>query len=117
MELLDPSGIFYISLFALDVFDGRLGFWQTVLAFLIHLIPVFVLAAILVLAWRWEWIGAALYTAAGLLYVVQVISGSRPPVVKLTWILTIAGPAFVIAGLFLANWLKRGELRPPAQLN
>jgi hypothetical protein len=23
----------------------------------------------------------------------------------------IAGPAFVIAGLFLANWLKRGDLR------
>jgi hypothetical protein len=32
---------------------------------------------------------------------------------RLTWILLIAGPAFVIAGLFLANWLKRGELRIP----
>ena len=111
-RVLSIAFIAFLSLFALDVFDGRLGFWQTVLAFLIHLIPVFVLAAILVLAWRWEWIGAALYAVAGLLYVVQVISGSRPPAVKLTWILTIAGPAFVIAGLFLANWLKRGELRP-----
>jgi hypothetical protein len=30
---------------------------------------------------------------------------------RLIWILMIAGPAFVIAGLFLANWLKRGDLR------
>jgi hypothetical protein len=111
-RVLSIAFIAFLSLFALDVFDGRLGFWQTVLAFLIHLIPVFALIAILILAWRWEWIGAALYAVAGLLYVVQVISGSRPPAVKLTWILTIAGPAFVIAGLFLANWLKRGELRP-----
>jgi hypothetical protein len=30
---------------------------------------------------------------------------------RLIWILSIAGPAFVMAGFFLANWLKRGELR------
>jgi hypothetical protein len=30
---------------------------------------------------------------------------------RLIWILTIAGPAFAIAGLFLANWLKRSDLR------
>ena len=34
-----------------------------------------------------------------------------PPVIKLSWILTIAGPAFVIAGLFLVNWLKHAALR------
>ena len=77
-----------------------------------HLIPSFVLIAALVLAWRWEWIGAALYAAAGSLYVWWVVSMSRPvpPAIRLIWILTIAGPTFVIAGLFLANWLKRAEL-------
>jgi hypothetical protein len=30
---------------------------------------------------------------------------------RLIWILAIAGPAFVIAGLFLANWLKRADIR------
>jgi len=113
-RVLSIAFIAFLSLFALDVFDGRLGFWQTVLAFLIHLIPVFVLAAILVLAWRWEWIGAALYAVAGLLYVFMVVTGSHSLTlsVKVNRILVIAGPAFVIAGLFLANWLKRGELRP-----
>jgi hypothetical protein len=105
--------IAFLSLFALDVFDGHLGFWQTALALTMHLIPSFVLIAALVLAWRWEWIGAALYGAAGLLYVWWVVSMSRPvpPAMRLIWILTIAGPAFAIAGLFLANWLKRSDLR------
>jgi hypothetical protein len=105
--------IAFLSLFALDVFEGHLGFWQTALALTMHLVPSFVLIAVLVLAWRWEWIGAALYGAAGLLYVGWVVSMSRPvpPAMRLIWILTIAGPAFAIAGLFLANWLKRGDLR------
>ena len=110
---LSIAFIAFLSLFALDVFDEHLGFWQTALALAMHLIPSFVLIAVLVLAWRWEWIGAALYAAAGSLYVFWVVSMSRPvpPAVRLIWILTIAGPAFAIAGLFLANWLKRGELR------
>jgi hypothetical protein len=110
--------IAFLSLFALDVFDEHLGLWRTVLALTMHLIPSLVLIAALVLVWRWEWIGAALYAAAGLLYVAWVVSMSRPvPVpMRLIWILTIAGPAFVIAGLFLANWLRRGQLRPPRAL-
>jgi hypothetical protein len=106
--------IAFLSIFALDVFDGKLGFWQSMLAFVIHEIPVFVLIAALILAWRWEWIGAALYAAAGSLYIAWVVSMSRPvpPAVRVIWILMVAGPAFAIAGLFLANWLKRSELRP-----
>ncbi len=105
--------IAFLSLFALDVFDEHLGLWRTVLALTMHLIPSLVLIAALVLAWRWEWIGAAIYAGAGLLYVWWVVSMSRPvpPAMRLIWILTIAGPAFVIAGLFLANWLKRGDIR------
>ena len=112
-RVLSIAFILFLSLFSLDVFDGRLGFWQTVLALTMHLIPVFVLIAALIAAWKWEWIGALLYAAAGLLYVVWVATGSRPvpPEVRLSWILTIAGPAFIIAGLFLANWLKHDQLR------
>jgi hypothetical protein len=107
--------IAFLSIFALDVFDGHHSFWQTILAFIIHEIPVFVLIAALILAWRWEWIGAALYGFAGLLDVAWVVSTSRPPVLKLSMILGVACPALVIAGLFLANWIKHGELRTPAR--
>ena len=81
--------IAFLSLFALDVFGEHSGFWQTALALTMHLIPSFVLIAALVLAWRWEWIGAALYGAAGLLYVGWGVSMSRPvpPAMRLIWIL------------------------------
>jgi hypothetical protein len=116
-RVLSIAFIAFLSLFALDVFDGHLSFRQTMPALIMHLIPVFALIAALILAWRWEWIGAALYAAAGLLYITWVVSMSRPvpPAVRLIWILTIAGPAFVIAGLFLSNWLKRADLRTPGR--
>ena len=104
--------IAFLSMFALDVFDERLSFWRTLLALAIHLIPCFVLIAVLVLAWRWEWIGAALYGAAGTLYVVWVMRRPHlPAAIKLNWILFIARPAFAIAALFLVNWVKRAEIR------
>ena len=107
--------IAFLSLFALDVFGEGYGFWKTLLALGMHLIPSFVLIVALVLAWRWEWIGAALYAGAGTLYVTWVMRHRMPPAIKLSWILTIAGPAFVIAGLFLVNWLKHAALRAKSQ--
>jgi hypothetical protein len=108
---LSIAFIAFLSLFALDVFGEGYGFWKTLLALTMHLIPTFVLIAVLVLAWRWEWIGAMLYAAAGMLYVIWGLPRPIPPAMKLVSILAIAGPAFVIAALFLANWMKRGELR------
>jgi predicted NBD/HSP70 family sugar kinase len=110
---LSIAFIAFLSLFAMDVFDEHLGIWQTALALMVHLLPEFVLVVGLVLAWRREWLGAALNAAAGLLYVTWVVFTSRPvpQATKLIWMLAIAGPAFVIAGLFLANWLKRDDLR------
>ncbi len=112
-RILSILFIAFLSLFALDVFDGRHSFWQTVLAFIIHQIPVLVLIFALILAWQWEWIGAALYAAAGLLYIWWIVFFQRhiPPAARPIAILTIAGPALIIAVLFLANWLKHGELR------
>ena len=107
--------IAFIGMFAMDVFGENLGFWKTLLALAIHLIPSLVLAAALALAWRWEWIGAVIYTVAGTLYMLTLLPRRLPPPsVKLLWIATIALPAFVIAALFLANWLKRDQLRARA---
>jgi hypothetical protein len=97
---LSIAFILFLSLFALDVFGEGQGFWRTLAALGMHLIPSFVLVGALALAWRWEWIGAALYGAAGMLYVTMVWP-------RLSWIVTISGPAFAIAALFLASWLTR----------
>jgi len=95
----------FVSLFALDVFGEGLGFWQTGQALLIHLLPTAVLAVVLAVAWRWEWVGAVLLAVAGALYAIKVLP-QHP-----SWAASIALPLLVIAGLFLANWLKRSELR------
>ncbi|MGA2274240.1 MAG: hypothetical protein ABSH00_11845 [Bryobacteraceae bacterium] len=104
--------IAFISMFALDVFGENLGFWRTLLALTIHMIPSLVLLGALAVAWRWEWIGAVIYTAAGALYVITLLPrGLVPASIKLLWIATIALPAFVIGALFLANWLKHDQIR------
>jgi len=107
---LSIAFIAFLSLFAFDVFGAGAGFWKTLLALTIHLLPSFVLIAVVILAWRREWIGAVLFAAAGMLHVILVLRRPLLPATKLNWILIIAGPAFVVAALFLANWLKRGEL-------
>jgi len=104
--------IAFLSMFALDVFDENLGFWKTLVALAIHLVPSLVLIGALVVAWRWEWIGALVYLAAGALYVVTLLPHPLPPLtIKLQRIAAIALPAIVIGTLFLANWLKHDQLR------
>lgn len=104
--------IAFLSMFALDVFSEEHGFWRILGALSLHLIPAIVLIVVLILAWRWEWIGATLFAAAGVLYVASVLGRPVAPAIKMNWILTIAGPTFLLAALFLANWLKHDELHP-----
>ena len=58
--------ILFVSMFALDSFDPHLTIWQQILGFLIHLIPSYVLIALLVVAWKWEYVGGILYILLGL---------------------------------------------------
>jgi hypothetical protein len=94
-------GLFYagfITIFAADVFDERLGFWQTLVAILIHLIPTFLVLAAVAIGWLWDLAGAASFVALGLLYAANC--WNHP-----AWILIIGGPTFVIGLLFFLNWL------------
>ncbi len=94
----------FLSLFALDVFGEGYGFRKTIQALFIHLIPVYVVIAVLVAAWRWEWIGGVIFIFLGVLYLV-------------TWhghwsaYLGISGPLFLLGCLFFLNWFYRKEIR------
>jgi len=70
--------------------------------FFIHQIPVLIVALLLVLAWRWEWIGSVLFALLGILYIGMTWR-------KFWWSawLAISGPLFLVAALFTANWLSR----------
>jgi len=94
----------FIILFALDVFNEGYGVWDTAIALLIHLIPTALILLILAVSWRWEWVGTVLFGGMGLFYLFTTLD--HPD-----WILWISGPLFLIAVLFLLNWLHRRDLR------
>jgi hypothetical protein len=103
--------IAFLGLFALDVFRAGYGFWKTLLALTMHLIPNFVLIAVVALAWRWEWAGAALFSIAGVLHAALMWQRPNPTATKIMTILPMETIVFVLAALWLANWIKRDELR------
>jgi hypothetical protein len=96
----------FLSLFAADVFGEVHGFWRTLGALLIHLIPTWMVLIALALAWRREWIGGILYSALGTLYLVLFWG-------RFHWsaYVCISGPLFLVAGLFLLNWFYRRDIR------
>jgi hypothetical protein len=58
--------ILFVSMFAADAFSPELTFWQQIGAFLMHLIPSFVLLLFLVIAWKWELVGGIILTLTGI---------------------------------------------------
>ncbi len=100
-------GIF-ISLFALEAFNQFHGFWRLAIAFAIGLVPALIVLAVLAAAWKWEWIGAAIFALLAICYSWGAIHRHF-----LSWpiFLGIPLPLLVIAGLFLANWIERSKLR------
>jgi hypothetical protein len=58
--------ILFMTIFSLDVFGGDETFGAKMLGFLVHNIPVLIIIAILIIAWRQEIIGGALLMLAAL---------------------------------------------------
>jgi hypothetical protein len=96
----------FLSVFALDVFGANHGFWQTLLALLIHLGPVYIVILVLAIAWRWEWVGAVSFIALALFYLAWSWG-------RFHWsaYAAISGTLFLIGLLFLLNWIFREQLR------
>lgn len=85
----------FVSLFALDVFGEGYSAWQTVVAFMMHMIPTALGLACLAVAWRWPGAGSVLFLALAGLYV-WASGGRQHP----TSYLVIGGPLVVLAALF-----------------
>lgn len=102
--------IAFMALMSLDVFGNGLGFWPTALAFFMHNIPVLVLVAVLVVAWKREIVGGIAFILAGALYIAFIL---RTVVMTgfqwyyLSWAAQIAGIALFIGILFLIGWRKK----------
>ena len=99
--------VLFISLFAFDVFEEGLGFWGTLLALFMHLIPSIVLALAVWIAWKWEWVGAALFLGWAVWYLVFFLDRNFP---WATYAL-IAGLPALIGLFYLADWVWRKKIR------
>ena len=97
--------ILFISLFALDIFDMKLGFWGTIVGLFMHLLPSIAMNIALVLGWRWEWVGAAFFTLAS----VWFLHISTPGDVM--YYIVFVGIPLLIAALFLLGWVYREKIR------
>jgi hypothetical protein len=99
--------ILFLALFSLDVFGNGYGFWQTVGAFLMHNIPSFILTAILIIAWRYEIVGAVAFWLAGLVYIGSMVFRPDFQWYQISWSFIIAGPAIFIGILFWIGWRRK----------
>ncbi|NMC38246.1 MAG: hypothetical protein GYA41_07985 [Bacteroidales bacterium] len=71
-RILCILAILFVSLFALDSFSSERTLFQNAGAFLIHLIPSFVLLAVLIIAWKWEKTGGIILTILGVILFIAV---------------------------------------------
>ncbi len=60
--------ILFLSLFTLDAFTAGAGFWNNILAFLIHMLPSIFVLIVLILAWRWPLAGGFLFFGLSVLF-------------------------------------------------
>lgn len=96
----------FMSLFAFDVFEeGTLA--EMLLAFFMHMLPMIILAVVLVIAWRWPWVGAVVFGLAALALSAFALSNG---IQGLSTFLIIGAPLLMIALLFGANARWKQEI-------
>lgn len=109
-RILSIIFICFLALFSLDVISPELSFWQIVVGLFMHNIPVFILLAVLLISWKYEIVGGIVFILAGLLYIVIILMNMLRNSFEwymVSWIVIVAGPAFLIGVLFIINWLKK----------
>ncbi|MBI5009287.1 MAG: hypothetical protein HZB98_06495 [Bacteroidia bacterium] len=114
-RILVILAIIFVSMFAFDSFSSERTFWQNAGAFLMHLVPSFVLAGILIVAWKWEKIGGIILMTVGIVFSVLVFmlnfKRNHSLWMSLLIVLMVCIP-FVVAGVLfiVSDFRKKKEL-------
>ena len=104
--------ILFVSVFAADAFSPKLTIWQQFSAFVIHLIPSFLLIVFLIIAWKWEYIGGILFILIGLgfspIVFLHNYKMNDSILMSLVVIMTITMPFVIVGVLFIvSHFLKK----------
>ena len=98
--------LLFWALFSIDVFEEGQGFWNILVAFLMHNIPVFVMIFILIIAWKWEHIGGMLI----MLFILGITTFLIARSGRLMYgTLTMVGIPFLIGAMFVVNHYLLGN--------
>ena len=107
--------ILFISLFALDAFAPELTLWQQIGAFIMHLIPSFILLILLIIAWKWEFVGGIIFTIIGLgmspLVFLHNYKMNHSIGMSLGIIALITLPFVIVGILFIINHFRKRKLQ------
>jgi hypothetical protein len=96
----------FLTIFSADVFDEAKGFREIAIGLFMHNLPVFGLIIVLIISWKWEWVGGAFYILLGLAYIISFWGRF-----VLSTYFFIAGPLFLLGILFIIGWIYRKEIR------
>jgi hypothetical protein len=113
-RILCILAILLISMFALDSFSPERTFLQNLGAFLTHLIPTFVLVALLIAAWQWELVGGIAFMVIGLAMSPFIYSRNfhmNHSVGKSLEVLLIVTVPFIIVGILfiVSHFMKKKQ--------
>jgi len=90
--------LLFMTVFSFDVFGGEESFGLKMIGFLIHNIPVLILTAILIIAWKWEVEGGALFIIASIVGFIYFHSFSGNP-----GSLIVIAPFLIVGILFILH--------------
>jgi hypothetical protein len=116
-RILCILAILFISFFALDAFSPGFTIWQQLGAFAVHLIPSYILIALLVIAWKREFTGGIIFAAIGIVFspLIFMINHGRNHIstgMSLVLVLMINLPFVVVGVLFIiSHFMKKRSIQ------
>jgi len=116
-RILGILAILFISMFALDAFQSDMTIWEQLRDFLMHLIPSFILLAILLIAWKWQLIGGIIFVAIGLVLtpIIYIHNYNMNGSVWMSlWIILIITFPFILIGILfiVGHKINKNQAKP-----
>jgi len=102
--------ILFLSMFSLDIFEGNYGFWGTILGLFMHNIPVIILLILLIISWKYDFVGGIVFILAGVSYIVLLLINPQLEWYMFSWAIMISGPAFIVGILWILSWKNKKKI-------
>ena len=114
-RIMTILAILFVSIFALDAFQPELTVSEQWGGFVIHLVPSYLLTVILIVAWKWEYVGGILFLVIGLLATPYVFLGNYQVNNSLGQsilvVLSVTIPFAIVGLLFLVNHFRNKKFQ------